>query len=230
MPPTLFVFDLDGTLTRREILPELAEHLGLAEEMRLLTRLTLEGVLDFSQSLRLRFAVLRSLPLRRIHEIIAAIPLVPELEDFVRSRPGQCSLATGNVDAWIRPLVERLGCAAHCTRSSFSEMRPGAGLAGGWERDVPPMEQRLIHILDKGELARNLKRTHRLVTVGDSDNDLPMLREADISIAFGAAHEPPPHVQAAVDYVARDARALRRLLEYLAAIEEDEPLSLPEWA
>ncbi len=229
MPPTLFVFDLDGTLTRREILPELAAHLGLAEEMRLLTHLTLEGVLDFSQSLRLRFAVLRSLPLQVIHEIIAAIPLEPELEDFIRSRPGQCALATGNVDAWIRPLVERLGCVAHCTRSSFSETGPDAGPVNGREREIPPAEQRLIHILNKGELARGLKPKHRLVVVGDSDNDLPMLREADISIAFGAAHEPLPHVQAAVDHVARDAGTLRRLLEYLAAIEEDEPLRLPEW-
>ena len=225
MPATLFLFDLDGTLTRREILPELAAQLDLDEEIRLLTRLTLEGVLGFPQSLRLRFAVLRILPLRTIHEIIAAIPLEPALEEFIRARPKQCALATGNVDAWIRPIVTRLGCTAYCTRSTFPETAQD-----GTEEDIPPTEQRLLHILDKGELARSLKRTHRLVVVGDSDNDLPMLREADISIAFSAAHAPLPQVCSAATYMARHAGELRRLLEHLASIGEDQLLCLPDWA
>ena len=40
---TAFCFDLDNTITRQEILPVLADDLGLADDMAVLTRLTMDG-------------------------------------------------------------------------------------------------------------------------------------------------------------------------------------------
>ena len=231
MRETLFLFDLDGTLTRREILPELALCLGVADEMRLLTRLTLEGVLNFNQSLRLRFAILRSIPLPTIHKVVAAIPMEPQLVDFIRSWPQKCALATGNVDVWIQPIADLLGCRVFCTQSSIGGQGSdalGKGIASNSGHSIASYS--LTHILDKGALARGLRKSRRLVVIGDSDNDLPMLREADISIAFGAAHAPLPHVQAEVNYVAEDVHALRNLLDHLAHISPEKPLLLPDGA
>ena len=185
MHQPLFLFDLDGTLTQREILPEIAVSLGLEEEMRLLTNLTLEGVLNFAQSLRLRFAILRSLHLAAIQEVVAAIPLEPSLENFIKKHRKYCAVATGNVDAWIVPLRERLGCTFYCTTSTYDQTA-----------ELPA----LCHILDKGELALQLKEERTLVAIGDSDNDIPMLKEADISIAYGAAHTPVSQVVLLADH------------------------------
>ena len=43
-------FDLDGTVTKVETLPLLAEELDLADEMKLLTDLTLSGKIPFKKS------------------------------------------------------------------------------------------------------------------------------------------------------------------------------------
>ena len=110
MQQTLFLFDLDGTVTDCEILPRIAHELQLTKELELLTRLTLEGVLDFQSSFRLRFHILRSIPLERVHAIVRAVPLNPDILAFIRSRQEQCIVVTGNLDRWIAPLVHVLGC------------------------------------------------------------------------------------------------------------------------
>ena len=61
-----FAFDLDGTVTKEEILPLLARELGLESEMRILTDLTLNGTIEFHQSFILRVAILKAIPISRI--------------------------------------------------------------------------------------------------------------------------------------------------------------------
>jgi phosphoserine phosphatase len=56
---TFFCFDLDGTMTRREILPAIASEVGLSEEIALLTSLTMRGLVPFESSFRLRCRILR---------------------------------------------------------------------------------------------------------------------------------------------------------------------------
>ena len=46
-----FCLDLDGTITREEILPWLARDLGLFEEMLALTEATIKGVIPFERSI-----------------------------------------------------------------------------------------------------------------------------------------------------------------------------------
>ena len=46
----IFLFDLDSTITRQEILPTIAEEFGVFEEMRALTERTMRGELPFKQS------------------------------------------------------------------------------------------------------------------------------------------------------------------------------------
>ena len=70
-----FAFDLDGTVTKVETLPLLAEELDLAEEMKLLTDLTLSGKIPFAKSFRMRYLILRNIPLQRIQEIMDGVEL-----------------------------------------------------------------------------------------------------------------------------------------------------------
>ncbi len=198
-PSPIFAFDLDGTVTTREILPVLAQELGLAQEMALLTRLTLDGTLDFTSSFRLRFAILRSIPVARVREIVAEIPLDPYIVDFIRARQEHCAILTGNLDCWIAPLLDKFGCRAYLSTSCVND-----GLLS------------LNSILDKGEAVADLARLgRRVVAIGESANDLPMFKAADVRVAFAGVHEPVPEVLRLADYVARDGRELCALLEGL---------------
>ncbi len=199
--PFIFAFDLDGTVTAREILPVLARELDLAEEMGLLTSLTLNGTLSFEASFRLRFAILRSIPLERVRKIVAEIPLDPHITEFIQNRRESCAIVTGNLDCWVEPLLEKLGCRAY-----MSESRNGGGLLG------------LRKVLNKGDAVRDLAQGgKKIVAIGESANDLPMFEAADLRVAFAGVHKPVSEILRIADHLARDGKELSSLLEGLCA-------------
>lgn len=200
MPDPLFAFDLDGTVTTEEILPRLAREIGLEREMALLTRLTLDGSIDFEVSFRLRFHLLRHIPLGRAREIVVATPLDPAIAGFIREHAAQCVIMTGNVDCWIEPLLERLNCACWCSKTAISEDGP-----------------RLVSILDKGRAVRELKkRGHRVIAIGESANDVPMFREADMGIAYAGVHEPAEALKEVAGRMAANGKELCAMLAAMA--------------
>lgn len=198
--PPLFAFDLDGTVTTREILPCLAEHLGLAEEMADLTHRTLRGEIDFAQSFRSRFEMLRSIPLDLARQSIASIPLDPHIEAFINARPEDCAIVTGNLDLWILPLRKRLACRWFTSRGAFADG-----------------ELKLLSVLDKGRAMEVLAREGRpIVAVGESMNDVPMFIKASVGIAYAGVHDPAPALKKLAHRTADDGATLCRLLEAYA--------------
>ncbi len=198
---TAFCFDLDGTVTTLEILPCIAAELGIAEEIATLTRLTMDGHIPFPDSLRLRALILGQVPAERVHEIIDSIPLEPMLLSFIDAFNDASFIVTGNLDIWVEPLLSRLGC-----RWFSSKTKQDSG--------------RLVveHILDKGEAIRSLRREgkyERIVAVGDGANDISMLEEADIAIAYGGVHPPIPGTIIAADLVINHPSSLCTLLKAL---------------
>ena len=188
----VFAFDLDGTVTRAEILPAIAREAGLFEEMARLTAMTLDGAIDFETSFRRRFAMLRNVPLATVREITANIPLDPDITAFIAENQASCAIVTGNLDRWVEPLTAKLGCALYCSRS---EIRDG--------------ELVLASILDKGDAVRHLALGgKRVIAIGDAANDIPMFTAADVGIAYGGVRPPAPGLLAVADRVEHDAAAL----------------------
>lgn len=174
----LFAFDLDGTVTSAEILPRLAACIGLESEMSDLTARTLSGEIPFEISFRRRFAMLRQIPLRQVHAVIGQVPLDRHIENFILEHVDDCVIVTGNLDVWIAPLLERLGCRAYCSLSARSSTGESSRLE-------------LARVLDKGQAVRELKARGRpVVAVGESVSDIAMFREADLGLAFAGVHQP----------------------------------------
>lgn len=197
---THIAFDLDGTVTSQELLPLIATELGLQHEMRLLTELTLAGTIGFEESFRLRCAILKSIPISVVQEIVAEVPMDRDIESFIHQNRNRCSIITGNLDVWIKPLIDRLGC------STFSSVaiRDGDQVLG------------LKSILHKSEPIQKLKTlTSRIVAVGDSVNDIPMFEAADVGIAFGGVHTPTIRLVEISDYIVFEGGTLCRLLNTL---------------
>lgn len=198
---TAFAFDLDGTVTRAELLPMIASELNLEPEMRLLTELTMAGLIPFEDSFRLRFAILRSAAVERIHSIVSEVEFDPYIEDFINTNRERCFVVTGNLDIWIQPLISRLGCKFYTSTATVDQEGRITGLDMVMRKSVVGLELK--------------ERFDRLVAIGEGFNDVPIFDVADIGIAFQGIHRAPDALISVSNYVALDGRSLCRLLNTL---------------
>ena len=131
---------------------------------------------------------------------MSTVLLDEKIADFIRSNNDKCAIVTGNLDLWIKPLVEMLGCRSF---SSQGKILYGNSLE-------------LSRVLHKSEAIRSLKKTfNRVVAIGESFNDIPMFEEADIAIAYGGVHDPVSKAIENSDYVVYDGGSLCKLLRML---------------
>ncbi len=198
----IFAFDLDGTVTLDETLPLLSRELGLEDEMKRLTDATLRGEIDFKESFRMRYEMLRAIPIGRIQEIMKNVRLDEDIASFIKSNKDRCFIVTGNLDKWIEPIRDALGCRAYTSESAKD-------LNGGL---------RLSSVLDKGDAIRSIKHetNDKVVAIGESFNDIPMFEASDLSIAYGGVHPPVEEASRLADYIASSGKELCDLLSFLS--------------
>lgn len=197
----LFVFDLDSTVTKSELLPDIARATGMGEEMSRLTQAALDGAVPFAQSFTSRFNLLRHIPLSDIHKVADQVEIDAFIGSFIRNHCDICSIATGNADLWVKPITDKLGCRVFASHAQ-----------------VIGKEQKLVSVLDKADVMPILRLqagAGKIIAVGDSYNDIPMFEAADFSIAYAGVNEPVKAVKSAADKIVNGGKELTDLLETL---------------
>lgn len=199
---TAYCFDLDGTLTRQELLPLIASSVGLEDEISVLTQATIDGLLPFDKSFKLRVRLLRDARLDWIHSALEdLVEFDPAILEFISRHPQQAFVVTGNLDLWVRPVLDKLGIQSF---TSLARLGQDGQLEG------------VEHILHKGDAVSSLRgRFDRIVAVGEGMNDVPMFEAADWRIAYGGVHAPNKVLVKLSDFVTYDGKALCRLLSTL---------------
>ena len=86
----LFVFDLDSTITKCELLPLIAESVGLGDEMAELTEAAMQGNVPFEQGFRNRVQLLQRVSISSARSILSQAPLYERIADFIRKNPQRC--------------------------------------------------------------------------------------------------------------------------------------------
>lgn len=200
MTKTAFLFDLDGTVSKNELLPIIARAVDLEQEFRTLTKLTIDGTIPFEDSFRLRFAMLRSVPVDQVKAAITDIELDQTIAEFIRRRPDCCFIVTGNLHPWIADIVAPLGCRVFAN---------DADAIGGQLTQLKPLMLKSAPVF---ELRRQFDQ---IVAIGDGANDVPMFEVADIGIAYGGVHPPFSRLVEIAHYVIYEPEALCRTLNML---------------
>lgn len=169
MSKYVFLFDLDSTVTRQEILPTIAGQTGVYEQMKELTESSMRGEVPFKQSFLQRVELLKGIPVPQVRDIVSNIELNDRLVDFIQSNKSRCYIVTGNLDVWIEGLIEKLGMEKNVFCSK-------ALLNGDYIQDV-------FNIVDKDAVIRQMVLP--FVAVGDGNNDAEMIEAAEVGIGYG---------------------------------------------
>ncbi|MDD1776181.1 MAG: phosphoserine phosphatase SerB [Candidatus Methanomethylicus sp.] len=180
----IIVFDLDGTLIDQEIIEELAKAAGVLEEVRAITRLAMEGKMDFRKALEERVGLLKGLPASKMDDIRASIKVPLNVQDLVRHLKDlgfTIGIVTGGFDFVANSVGSILG--ADYVFSNRLSLKDGK-LTGQVEGEMVGPEAKLKAIKKiSDDMGVGLESC---VAVGDGANDLFMIESVGLGIGFKA--------------------------------------------
>ncbi|WP_144758193.1 phosphoserine phosphatase SerB [Curtobacterium sp. 9128] len=198
MPRFLVVLDADSTLLEDEVIELLADAAGTRAAVAAVTERAMRGEIDFAESLRERVATLAGLPSAVFAEAQRAVRVTPgarELVDGVHAAGGTVGVVSGGFHEVLDPVAGGLGLD-HC-RANRLEVVDGV-LTGRVLGEVVDAEAKAVAL--RAWAAADGVPLHQTVAVGDGANDLAMMRDAALAVAFDAK----PRVRAAADVVVVD--------------------------
>ncbi len=196
----VFLFDLDATVTKVEILPALAEQVGKAKQIAELTERTMHGELPFKSSFLMRVDMLKTIPISTVSRIVEQTPLNEKIVDFIAENRERCYIVTGNLDVWIEPLIKKIGLPmTHCYCSAASV-----------END---MLLRVNSVLDKELVVQQFVQP--VVAIGDGSNDADMVRLAEVGIGYGGVRPVAYSLMSNATHVVYDEERLCAFLRTL---------------
>lgn len=206
----LIISDMDSTLINIECIDEIADHLGIKRQIADITEAAMRGELNFEQSLMQRVKLLSGTPLGALEAVYEnRLQLNPGAEimiDHFQKNDIRFALVSGGFTFFTDRLKARLGL--DFTRANELEFDPNAHMTGHIIGNIIGAEAKRAFLL---ELCERLNiGTNQAIAVGDGANDLRMMQDAGLSVAYHAK----PTVQAAAD-TALNHRGLDAMLDFL---------------
>ncbi len=194
----IFLFDFDGTLTRKELLPEIGKKLGSIKSKQIaeLTEMAIKGNVPYHENLRRRVEVLKEVPISEVKEIVKNIPLFEELALFVQTHSHRCRIVTANLDVWIEDFCSSLGVKTY--------------MSSAIQKNDYIIQ--LKNVINKKEIA---SKYNNVVAIGDGHNDAGMMEVAKVGIACGLLHEPAESLFQVASHISYSEKSLCRILQLL---------------
>ncbi len=180
----LVVFDMDSTLIQQEVIVEMATEYNIGEKVKAITERAMNGELDFDNALRERIALLKGFERKHMERIRARLTLSPGVALFIRTfrlHGGFTAIASGGfhyfADFFRDSLPMEYAIANHLDWD-------GEVLSGVVTGEIVNAEKKRKIIIDLRE--RHGLSREQTIAVGDGANDLLMLKEAGMGVAWHA--------------------------------------------
>ena len=181
----LICFDMDSTLIQTECIDELADRAGVGAEVRAITESAMRGEINFKESFTRRVALLKGLDASVMEDIANKMPITEGVDRLmaVLKRCGyKIAILSGGFTYFGEFLQRKYGI--DYVYANELEIGDDGKLTGRYVGEIVDGHRKaeLLKLIAQVEKV-NLAQT---IAVGDGANDLPMLGEAGLGIAFHA--------------------------------------------
>lgn len=181
----LICFDMDSTLIQAECIDELARRHGVYDQVAAITESAMRGEIDFKESFTKRVALLKGLDVSVMQDIAEHLPITEgtdRLMSVLKTCGYKIAILSGGFTFFGEYLQKRYGI--DYVYANELEVGEDGKLTGRYVGEIVDGRRKadLLKLIAQTEHV-NLAQT---IAVGDGANDLPMIGEAGLGIAFHA--------------------------------------------
>ena len=181
----LICFDMDSTLIQTECIDELAIRAGVGDQVKSITESAMRGEIDFKESFTRRVALLKGLDVSVMKDIAEHLPITEgadRLMEVLKRCGYKIAILSGGFTYFGEYLQRRWGI--DYVYANELEIDEEGKLTGRYVGEIVDGHRKaeLLKLIAQVEKV-NLAQT---IAVGDGANDLPMIAESGLGIAFHA--------------------------------------------
>ncbi len=199
----LICFDMDSTLIQTEVIDELAKRNGVYEKVAAITESAMRGEIDFKESFTERCKLLKGLDVSVMREIAENLPFTEGVDRlmYVLKKYGyKIAILSGGFTFFGEYIQKRYGI--DYVYANELEIDETGHLTGNYVGEIVDGKRKaeLLKLIAQVEKV-DLQQT---IAVGDGANDLPMLSQAGLGIAFHAKPRVVANAQQSINTIGLD--------------------------
>ena len=196
----LFLADMDSTMIQQECIDELADYAGLKSHVAAITERAMRGEIAFEPALRERVALLEGLSVSVIEEVLRErIKLTPGARALVatmQAHGARTCMVSGGFTHFTDRIAAMIGFDE--ARANRLTVVDGHKLAGKVAEPIFGRDGKRAALI---ELRQELNLTKdETMAIGDGANDMDMIAEAGLGVAYHAKPAVAAAAAARIDY------------------------------